>query len=131
VAGCGFIAAGAKPIRKPDSFVLIGHADVALPASDQRATGVACQAPAGVPGVAKDTPVRVLNPAGATVARGVLGPGVVGHLGDVASCNFPFEIPGVPGGSTTYGVVIGSRPAQTFPAATLRQNAPAVITIAP
>ena len=129
LSGCGWIAAGGKPIRKPDTFVLIGHADVALPASDHRATGIACDAPAGVAGVAPQTPVKVLDAAGATIATGALGPGVVGHTGSAASCNFPFEIPGVPGGSATYGVVIGARPVQTFPAAALRQNAPAVVTI--
>ena len=75
VSGCGFIAAGQKSVRKPDSFVLIGHADVALPASDHAAVGTTCTAPTSVPGIAANTPVKVLDEQGIAIANGALGSG--------------------------------------------------------
>jgi len=128
-AGCGFIAAGQKSISKPTTFVLLGHADVLLPASDHAAVGATCEAPGSITGVAENTPVKVLDAHGVAIANGLLGSGIVARSGNTATCAFPFQIPAVPGGSTTYQVVIGDRPAETFPASLLRQNAPAVITI--
>ncbi|HEU0241428.1 MAG TPA: hypothetical protein VFR11_19535 [Micromonosporaceae bacterium] len=129
VAGCGFIAAGQKSISKPTTFVLIGHADVVLPASDHAAVGTTCEAPASITGVAENTAVKVLDAHGVAIANGLLGSGILARSGSTTTCAFPFQIPAVPGGSTTYQVMIGDRPAETFPASLLRQNAPAVLTI--
>ncbi len=129
VSGCGFIAAGQKSVRKPDSFVLIGHADVALPASDHAAVGSTCTAPTSVPGIAANTPVKVLDEQGIAIANGALGSGIVARTGTATTCAFPFEIRAVPGSSNSYGVQVGDRPAQPFAASQVRQNAPAVITI--
>lgn len=129
VSGCGFIAAGQKSVQKPNSFVLIGHADVPLPASDQAAVGTTCTAPAAVPGIAASTPVKVLDEQGIAIANGALGSGILARSGTATLCAFPFEIRAVPGSSNSYGVQVGDRPAQTFAAAQVRQNAPAVITI--
>lgn len=129
VSGCGFIAAGGKSIQKPDSFVLIGHADVPLPASDDAAVGTTCTAPASVPGIAASTPVKVLDEQGIAVANGTLGSGILARSGTITTCAFPFEIRAVPGSSNSYGVEVGDRPAQTFAASQVQQNAPAVITI--
>jgi len=129
VSGCGFIAAGQKSVHKPDSFVLIGHADVALPGSDHAAVGTTCTAPPSVPGIAASTPVKVLDEQGIAIANGALGSGILARSGTATTCAFPFEIRAVPGSSNSYGVQVGDRPAQTFAAAQVRQNAPAVITI--
>ncbi len=129
VSGCGFIAAGQKSVQKPDSFVLIGHADVALPASDDAAVGTTCTAPASVRGIAASTPVKVLDEQGIAIANGSLGSGILARSGTTTTCAFPFEIRAVPGSSNSYGVQVGDRPAQTFAASQVRQNAPAVITI--
>lgn len=128
-SGCGFIAAGQKSVSKPNAFVLIGHADVALPASDHAAVGTTCTAPASLPGIAANTPVKVLDEQGIAIANGVLGSGIIARSGTSTTCAFPFEIRAVPGSSNSYGVQIGDRPPQTFAAAQVRQNAPAVITI--
>jgi hypothetical protein len=58
-----------------------------------------------------------------------LGNGIIGRDNSTPTCNFPFSISGVPGGVDTYGVAIGARSPQPFPAATLRQNNAAVVTI--
>lgn len=129
VSGCGFIAAGQKSVQKPDSFVLIGHADVALPASDHAAAGTTCTAPASVPGIATSTPVKVLDEQGIVIANGALGSGILARSGTTPTCAFPFEIRAVPGSSNSYGIQVGDRPAQTFAASQVQQNAPAVITI--
>ncbi|HKD96230.1 MAG TPA: hypothetical protein VKB69_01390 [Micromonosporaceae bacterium] len=130
-AGCGFIAAGRKSVQKPTSFVLIGHADVVLPAGDHRAVGVSCTAPSTVAGIGVRTPVRVYDDLGTQVGAGTLGAGLTGHTGSGLSCDFPFQIPGVPGGSQTYGIAVGNEPRQIFQAADVRQNAAAVLTITP
>lgn len=129
VSGCGFIAAGQKSVQKPDSFVLIGHADVALPASDHAAAGTTCTAPDSVPGIATSTPVKVLDEQGIVIANGALGSGILARSGTTPTCAFPFEIRTVPGSSNSYGIQVGDRPAQTFAASQVQQNAPAVITI--
>jgi hypothetical protein len=126
-AGCGFVSASDKPLRKPDAFVLFGHADVALPADDHRAAGTACTTPDA--GIGVTTPVTVTDAAGAKIAHGSLGPGVIAHSGSTVTCNFPFRIYGVPGDSTTYGVAVGPLAAVVFPATDLTRNRPAVITV--
>lgn len=129
--GCGFIAAGQKSVQKPTSFVLIGRADVTLPADDHRAVGVACTAPSTVSGIAPAAPVRVFDDLGKQIASGTLGTGLTGRTGSGLSCDFPFQIPGVPGGSETYAITVGNQPSQTFQAAAIRQNGAAVLTITP
>jgi hypothetical protein len=127
-AGCGFIAAGQKSVSKPTTFVLIGHADVPLPATDHAAVGTTCTAPASA-GISENTPVKVFDQRGVTIAEGALGTGILARSGSATTCAFPFQILAVPGGSTTYGVMVGSQPTKSFPATLLRQNAPAVITV--
>jgi hypothetical protein len=130
-AGCGFIAAGRKSIQKPTSFVLVGRADVVLPSNDHRAVGVACTAPPTVTGIGAATPVRVFDDLGRQIASGSLGTGLTGRTGSGLSCDFPFQIPGVPGGSETYAITVGTQPPQAFQAADIRQNGAAVLTITP
>jgi hypothetical protein len=127
VAGCGFLAASDKPLTKPNSFVLFGHADVALPADDHRAAGTACTTPDA--GVGVTTSVTVTDAGGAKIAHGSLGAGVIVHIGSTATCNFPFRIYGVPGGGTTYGVAVGDQAPVSFPGSDLTRNRAAVITV--
>ena len=63
------------------------------------------------------------------LGRIVLGPGVIAHNGSAVTCNFPFRIYGVPGGSATYGIAVDNRPPVTFTKTDLAQNRPAVITV--
>jgi hypothetical protein len=127
VSGCGFVhAAGAAPV-KPDNFVLRGTVTVPAPAGDTRPVGVACAAT--VPGISAGTPVRVSDPNGRALGSGTLGDGVVTRDGDRASCDFPFQIRGVPGGVPSYDVTVGDRPPQSFPAKDLRENAEAIIRL--
>lgn len=129
LAGCGFIAAGAKSHLKPNTFVLIGHATIALPKDDHRAAGTACEAPAAITDLGPLTVVKVLDPAGHTIAVGSLDAGTIDRDGPAATCDFAFQIRGVPGGVTSYGVTIGDRAPQSFQAIDLRRNTPAVVTI--
>jgi hypothetical protein len=129
LSGCGFIAAGQASHQKPNTFVLYGHVDVSLSASEHRATGTACMSPDTVAGIEVTTPVAVLSPGGATIAHGSLGAGVIARTGDAATCDFPFQIRDVPGGADSYQIAVGDRPAQVFPAAELQHNTPAVIAI--
>jgi hypothetical protein len=131
LGGCGFIAAGQDGHLKPDTFVLSGEADVALPTTDHRAVGTACTAPAGVTDLAVHTPVSVVGPGGAELARGALESGVLARNGDVTTCDFGFQIRGVPGGATSYGVAVGGRTPQMFDGESVRRNTPAIITISP
>ncbi len=88
--------------------------------------------------------MTVTDPGGHEIARGSLGAGIVARAatpapaaspatsaGTGAECDFPFEIRGVPGGVSSYGISVAGRAAQTFPAAALRQDQVAVITITP
>ncbi|HEY7176986.1 MAG TPA: hypothetical protein VH442_18900, partial [Micromonosporaceae bacterium] len=79
-AGCGFIAAGQKSVSKPTTFVLIGHADVPLPATDHAAVGTTCTAPASA-GISENTPVKVFDQRGVTIAEGALGTGILARSG--------------------------------------------------
>lgn len=131
LAACGFVGASDKSAIKPGGFLLYGHASVILPADDHRANGASCTAPTSVTDVVSGAKVTILDPDGKTLAIGALADGIVAHVKDVPTCDFSFSIPAVSGGVDTYGVQIGTRPAQQFPAQTLRQNAPAVITVTP
>lgn len=128
VAGCGFVDAGDKSSVKPSAFVISGRAMVTLPPGTA-SPGAACTAPIGASDVAKDATVVVTSPAGTRLASGTLGAGAI--TSDGTACSFPFQIRAVTGGYATYGVAIGSRPAQTFPAGELRANTPAILTITP
>ncbi len=127
LAGCGFVGASKTSPHKPDTFLLRGAVAVALPADDRRPDGVACAA--AVPGIVAGTPVKVTDPDGRTLGSGRLGDGVVAHDADGASCDFPFQIPGVTGGVASYDITVDDRPPQRFPAKDLRENAAAIIHI--
>lgn len=129
LSGCGFIAAGQKSHSKPTAFVLIGHAAVVLASGDHRAAGTPCDASAGITDLGAGTPVKVIGASGDPIAYGTLGSGTVDRAGTTPTCDFPFQIRDVPGGSDTYGVAVGNRSAHSFPAADLRRNTAAVITI--
>ena len=130
LAGCGFVAAGNKSPSKPSAFVLNGHAAVTLTATSQT-VGSTCVSPTGATDVASNVAVTVTDSGGKKIAAGNLGTGVITSDSGVAACSFPFQIRGVPGGIETYGVAIGTRPAQIFPGDALRSSTPAVITIIP
>ena len=131
LAACGFVGARKDDHIKPNGFLLYGHAAVTLPSDDHRAEGSACVAPGSASDIARDARVTVLDPSGKKIAVGALDNGVIARENNTLTCNFSFSIPAVPGGVNTYGIQIGSRPAQQFPAQALRQNTPAVITITP
>jgi hypothetical protein len=90
-----------------------------------------CTAPDTVRDLAVTTSVDVLSPGGIRLGHGSLGAGVVARTGNLASCDFPFQIRNVPGGAQTYQIVVGNRPAQTFLGSDLQHNTPAIITITP
>ncbi|MEN3309398.1 MAG: hypothetical protein V7603_5600 [Micromonosporaceae bacterium] len=134
-AGCGFVGASNVSHTKPNGFVLRGRVTVPLPGTDRRAAGAACAAPVALPDIAGGAPVKVTDPAGHEIALGSLGAGIVARAsaapgGSGASCDFPFEIRAVPGGVASYGISVAGRPAQTFPARSLREDQAAVIRIA-
>jgi hypothetical protein len=130
LSGCGFIAAGNKSVTKPSGFVLTGQAAVTLP-SATAAVGSPCQAPAGAADVAPNAVVTITSGAGAKIATGRLGAGIVTGSGSSLVCSFPFQIEAVPGNDATYGVAIGARPPQTFQGDQLREATTAVVTITP
>ena len=126
-AGCGFVGASGAPQTKPDAFVLRGHVTVPEP-GDTRADGAVCAAT--VPGIVAGAPVRISSPDGKPLATGSLGDGIIAHGGDGPSCDFPFQIAGVPGGVASYEIAVAGRPPQQFPAKDLRENAEAILRIA-
>lgn len=129
LSGCGFVHAGGVSHVKPDGFVLRGRVSVGLPTDDPRTSGAACAS--GYPDVVAGAPVRVTGPHGSPIADGSLGAGVVARVDDHGTCDFPFQIAGVPGGVASYGIAVGDRLPQTFPALALRHDKPAVITLSP
>ena len=126
-AGCGWLGASSAPGTKPDAFVLRGHVAVTVAAGDSRPAGAACAST--LPDVVSGAPVRVLAPDGNQLATGTLGDGVIAVDQSARSCDFPFQIAGVPGGVDSYDVTVGSQPPRRFPAKDLRENAAAVITV--
>jgi hypothetical protein len=127
LAGCGFVGAAGASHNKPDTFLLRGHVAVTVPAGDARPDGAACAA--AVPGIVAGAPVRITDQDGRSLAAGQLGDGVIAHGVDGSSCDFPFQIPGVRGGVTSYDVTVDDRPPQRFPAKQLRENAEAIIRV--
>jgi hypothetical protein len=127
LAGCGWVGASGAAHNKPDAFLLRGHVTVAVPPGDQRPAGAACAAT--VPGIVAGAPVRVTDPDGKFLAGGNLGDGVVARGAEGASCDFPFEIPGVRGGVASYDIAVADQPPQRFPAKELRENAEAIIRL--
>jgi hypothetical protein len=127
-AACGFADAGSRPAGKPDAVLVRGRVAVPLPA-DTRAPGSACAAPAGVPGIASGAAVTVTDENGRPIAQGELGVGVVAVEADRHECDFPFEVPGVPGDHGTVGISVAGRPAQDFPLRDLAEDRPAVVTV--
>jgi hypothetical protein len=127
LAGCGWLGASGAPHSKPDAFLLRGHVAVLASPTDPRPDGAACAST--VPDIVAGSPVRVTDPAGKVLGTGALGVGVVAHSANGPSCDFPFQVPGITGGVASYGIIVGSRPAQRFDAKELRENAAAIITI--
>jgi hypothetical protein len=91
--------------------------------------GAACQAPASAPDIRAGGAVRVADPEGHTLATGELSNGVLAVDGTKYRCNFPFEIPAVPGGPQRYVVGVGSQPPASFAADEVRRDKPAVILV--
>jgi hypothetical protein len=129
LAGCGFVSAASVSDQKPNGFVLRGHVAVPVAAGASLSTGAACES--SVPDVAPNDEVKVTDPQGRQIAVGYLGDGVIGSDASGTACDLPFEIPQVPGGVTSYGIVIAGHPAQTFSATSLRENQEAVISLHP
>jgi hypothetical protein len=128
LSGCGWLRAGNVSHTKPSGFVLRGYVTVA--GAPSGTAGAPCRTQSL--GVAANDPVLVTDPPGRTLATGVLGAGVLaldGPDSNTYRCNFPFEIPGVAGGHNSYEISIAGRPAVSFPAADLRRDKPAVITV--
>jgi hypothetical protein len=125
LGGCGFIGTGRTADTKPDEFTLRGYVSVGGAAAG--APRSPCQS--RVPDIAAGGPVRVADPDGRTLAAGQLGGGVLAADVPGYRCNFPFEIPGVPGGADRYVIGVGARPAATFAAQDLRRDGLAVIRI--
>jgi hypothetical protein len=131
-AGCGFVGAGGVSHTKPNGFVLRGHVSTPVAGGQASADDSPCTAPAGLPDITAGSPVKVLDDVNNVIGLSTLGAGVVAHpggTGAAADCEFGFEIRAVPGGVTNYAIVVGTQPAHTFPAAELRQDKPAVITL--
>jgi hypothetical protein len=126
LGGCGFLGASRVSHNKPSGFVLRGRVTVPVAAGDTRAAGAACAAP--YPDVVANAPVKVTDPDGREIAAGYLGDGVIARGTSAVTCDFPFQIPAVPGGVASYGIAVGARPAVTFPARDLREDETAVLS---
>ncbi len=126
LGGCGFFGASRVSHVKPNGFVLRGRVTVPVPAGDTRAAGAACAAP--YPDVVANAPVKVTDPTGREIATGYLGDGVIARGSSSVTCDFPFQIPAVPGGVASYGIAVGTRPAVTFNAKDLREDETAVLS---
>jgi hypothetical protein len=131
VAGCGFVGSGERGSSKPDAFTLHGYVSIgagvaASAPAVSAAPGGACEAPSAAGDVRAGGAVRIADPAGHTLAAGVLSPGIRDTTG---RCNFGFQIAGVPGGVDSYVIGVGNRPVESFPAQDLRSGKPAVIVV--
>ncbi|GIH12767.1 hypothetical protein [Rugosimonospora africana] len=129
LAGCGFVGASSVSDQKPNGFVLRGHVAVPVATGATPPSGTACEST--LPDVAPNNEVKVVDPQGHQIAVGYLGDGVIGSDSSGTACDLPFEIRQVPGGVTSYGIVIAGHPAQTFSATSLRENQEAVISLRP
>jgi hypothetical protein len=127
LAGCGFLGTGNTSHTKPNGFLLRGYVSVA--GASPGAAGSSCQAPASASDIRAGGPVRVADPDGHTLATGALGAGVLAVEGASYRCNFPFEIPGVPGGPQRYVIGVGSQTASSFAADEVRRDKPAVVLV--
>ena len=127
VGGCGFLGSGDSPENKPDGFPLHGYVSVA--GASAGTVGSPCLAPPKVTDIVAGGKVLISDPAGKNLATGKLGTGVLAADGSTYRCNFPFQVPGVPGGQATYVIVVGIQPAASFPASELRADKPAVIQV--
>lgn len=127
LGGCGWLGASSVSHRKPDGFLLRGRVTVAVAAGDTRPDGSACAA--DVPDLVAGAPVKVSGTDGKLLATGTLGYGVIAHDGTRASCDFPFQIPAVPGGLDAYDIAVGTRAPTRFAGKDLRENADAVIPV--
>jgi hypothetical protein len=124
--GCGFVRAGGASPVKPDGFVLRGYVSVSGATAGE--PGSACGAPPAVH-VWAGAPVRVSDAGGHPIAAGTLGAGVRAEDSGRYRCDFPFEIPAVPGGHDTYLVAVSDRAPVSFAAREVRADAPAVIPV--
>jgi hypothetical protein len=129
LAGCGFVHAASVNHRKPDGFVLRGQVTVPMAAGDPRTAGAACAV--DLPGVAANAQVKVTDPQGHEIAVGYLGDGLIASEPSGTSCDFPFQIPAVPGGVTSYGISVAGHPVQSFAAEDLREDQQAIIALRP
>ncbi|GEM_PF-2012688 len=129
LSGCGFVHAGQANPGKPDGFVLRGY--VSTPSATPGVPGSTCTAGTGTFDIAPDTPVRVSDPTGHSLASSTLGAGVIAVESGRTRCNFPFTVAAVPGGSEQYVITVGTRAPATFPAHDLREDKPAVIIADP
>jgi hypothetical protein len=128
LASCGFVKTG-ESRSKPSGFPLRGY--VSVLGASPGGLGTPCQAPTSASDVSAGVRVQVLDPAGDVLGTSSLGRGVLAEAPDRTGyrCNFPFEVVDVPGGPDEYTVVVGTRPAVTFPAMELRANKPAIIEL--
>jgi hypothetical protein len=127
LAGCGFVGASGVSGTKPDAFLLRGRVTEPVPAGDPRPDGAVCAATS--PDIVAGAPVRVTAPDGHLLATGALGDGVIARSGTASTCDFPFQIAGVPGGVASYDIAVGTRAPKRFPAKELRENATAIIPV--
>ena len=127
LAGCGWLGASGAPHTKPDAFLLRGHVTVPVAAGDPRPAGAACAST--VSDIVAGAPVEVTDPTRRLLGTGSLGDGVIAHSATGVSCDFPFQVPRVPGGVASYDVSVSHRPPQRFDAKPLRENAEAIITV--
>lgn len=128
--GCGFADAGSRSPGKPDTVLVRGRVVVPL-AGDTRPAGAACAAPATVSEITSGAPVRITGDNGRAAGQGHLGVGVVSVSGAAHTCDFPFEVPGVPGGDRSVDISVAGRPGQHFALRDLTEDQPAVITVTP
>lgn len=130
LGGCGFADAGSRSPGKPDTVVVRGRVVVPLP-DDTRPDGAACAAPPTLPEIASGAPVKITDEAGRAIAQGHLGLGIVSTAGAAHTCDFPFEIAGVPGDHSSVDIGVGGRGGQHFALRDLAEDRPAIITVSP
>jgi hypothetical protein len=129
LSGCGFVGASKVSDVKPNGFVLRGRVTVPAAGTAPTVDGESCAS--AIPDVAAGVTVKVSDVQGHELARGELGGGVTATVpgGSGVSCEFPFQVRGVPGGVSQYAVSVAGRPAQTFAASALREDQQAVIVL--
>jgi hypothetical protein len=113
--GGGIGESGADPEGEPSGFVVRGT--VSVP-SYGGSNGTSCTVKDGCEDLRSGATVAITDAAGDVVAVGAL----VDSEATQRTCRFAFDVPGVPEGSSTYGIEVGEQAMVMYPRSRLNKS---------